>query len=150
MDEEKKRLRVRVAAIIQENESLLMVRHRKGTNAYWLLPGGGVKYGETLPVALERELLEEACVNIDVGAMAFITDAISPDDDRHLIQISFQADICGGEVALGIDESVMEVKFISADEMDSLRIHPPINEELKNGILNGFAQEQNYLGNRWL
>jgi 8-oxo-dGTP diphosphatase len=150
LDEVKKRLRVRVAAIIQKEDSLLMVRHRKGEDSYWLLPGGGVKYGETLSEALECELKEEACVYISVGNWAFVTDAISPNDDRQLIQLSFMATIMAGEVALGIDESVLEVKFVSVDELVSLRVHPPINDGLLNGLLNGFALEQNYLGNRWL
>ncbi|MFA6239725.1 MAG: NUDIX domain-containing protein, partial [Candidatus Hydrogenedentales bacterium] len=58
--------RVRVAAIIVEDGKLLMVRHVKGQESYWLLPGGGVDYGESLVEALERELVEEASVGIRV------------------------------------------------------------------------------------
>jgi hypothetical protein len=46
--------RIRVAAIIQQGNALLMVRHQKAEHSYWLLPGGGVKSGETLEQALHH------------------------------------------------------------------------------------------------
>ena len=150
MSEGQQRPRVRVAAIIQQDKALLLVRHQKGADTYWLLPGGAVQYGETLESALKRELKEEACVDIQVANLAFVTDAISPGGERHLVQCSFEAEITDGDIRLGIDERVVEVKFVPIAEIDSLNIHPPMNAELIDGMLHGFAPKQNYLGNRWL
>ena len=44
--------RVRVAGIVIEDNKLLLIAHKKNNSVYWLLPGGGVNYGESL---------EEAC-----------------------------------------------------------------------------------------
>ena len=52
---EEKNIRVRVAGIIVEDARVLLIAHKKNDKVYWLLPGGGVDFGESLPDAgLER------------------------------------------------------------------------------------------------
>jgi ADP-ribose pyrophosphatase YjhB (NUDIX family) len=51
--------RIRVAAILRWNGRILLLRHEKPSGEVWLLPGGGVRVGESLVSALHRELLEE-------------------------------------------------------------------------------------------
>ena len=41
-------VRVRVAVIICRNNQVLLVEHQKKNKKYWLLPGGGVEFGESL------------------------------------------------------------------------------------------------------
>ena len=142
--------RIRVAAIIQQGDSLLMVRHQKDTRSYWLLPGGGVDVGETLEQALYRELQEEANVAIQSGGLVFVNDAIAPDGSRHVVQCTFLADIITGEVSVGVDGRVVEVRFVLPDELGTLDIHPPLKSELLRGLEEGFAVTSHYLGNRWV
>jgi ADP-ribose pyrophosphatase YjhB (NUDIX family) len=52
-------MRVRSAAVVVRNESLLVIHRFKDGRTYCVLPGGGVEDGETLRKACERELLEE-------------------------------------------------------------------------------------------
>ncbi len=51
--------RIRVSAILRWRGRMLLCRHEKGGKEIWLLPGGGVKSGESLTDALQRELAEE-------------------------------------------------------------------------------------------
>ena len=51
--------RIRVSALLQWNDRVLLCRHEKPGKEYWLLPGGGVNTGESLVDALHRELAEE-------------------------------------------------------------------------------------------
>lgn len=127
-----------------------MVRHEKNSRSYWLLPGGGVEAGETLEQALCRELREEANVDIQSGGLVFVNDSIAPDGSRHIVQCTFLADIIAGEVSVGEDERVVEVRFVSHDELATLEIHPPLKSELLRGLEEGFALTSNYLGNRWV
>lgn len=58
------------AAIIQRNRKLLITRRpNKGLlGGLWEFPGGKLKEGEDLPACLQREILEELGVEIQVGA----------------------------------------------------------------------------------
>lgn len=55
------------AAIISENQRLLLARRKDGTFAgYWEFPGGKVEPGETPEQALQREIREELSTESEV------------------------------------------------------------------------------------
>jgi 8-oxo-dGTP diphosphatase len=57
----------RVRAIVRHQARILLVRHRwvDGT-FFWILPGGGLRPGESMKSAAEREVWEEAGVRVRV------------------------------------------------------------------------------------
>ena len=95
--------RIRVAAVILRDDEILLIRHVRDNETYWLLPGGGVEYGETLSEALKRELMEEASIEIEVGHLIMVNDSIPPDKHRHIVNLHFTAEIIGGEMKLNVD-----------------------------------------------
>jgi len=141
--------RVRVAAIIVKGDSILLVRHEKGAASYWLLPGGGLEFGESLVDGLCREVREETCLEVRVGDLVLASDSIAPDRSRHVVNLCFTGEVIGGELGLGSDERVAEARFIPLDELQDLRLHPDVSAELSRGIKRGFASGEVYLGKRW-
>ena len=141
--------RVRVAAIVVKGDSILLVRHEKDAASYWLLPGGGVEFGESLVDALCREVLEETCLDVRVGDLVLAMDSIDPEGSRHVVNLCFTAEIVGGELELGGDERVVETRFVASNEIQALTMHPDLRAELSRGIAEGFESEDVYRGKRW-
>lgn len=138
---------IRIAACIVKDNEILMIRHKKGDEKYWLLPGGRVEYGETMIETLKREMIEETGLEISVGKLMFVSEAIPEDNHRHIINMFFEAEIVGGEIKLGNEEILDAVEFIDIDKIDEIKIYPIIKDELKQYINDG--KPLGYIGCRW-
>ena len=129
--------RIRVSAALRWQDRLLLCRHEKPGKEYWLLPGGGVKSGESLVEALRRELLEEVGIDDNLvfeGPIA-IVDSIDPVKSfaaRHVVHIIFAGDLTGRslEAATSQDAAVRGHRLYDPAELDEVVLHPPIQRFL--------------------
>jgi len=137
--------RVRVAALLLHDGKVVVVRHRSAGNPYHLLPGGGVDYRETLEAAVKREVLEETGFVVNVGELLFVSDTIDPSGPRHVVNITFSAEVVGGSITCSpIDDNVEAVELVSAEALLGLDLRPPMAAEIA-GFLAGEATP-GYLG----
>jgi len=144
-----KNTRIRVAAVIVEDGKILLIAHRKKRSVYWLLPGGGVDFGESLKEALQRELKEELNINVDVRDIAFVSDSIDPDNERHIVNICFFCMRRSGKLELGRDKRLYDYGFFSPNELNSIIVFPPFKEKLKK-LCAGKDTSHTYIGKKWM
>jgi 8-oxo-dGTP diphosphatase len=148
--------RIRVSAILRWQGRILLLRHEKATGEVWLLPGGGVRLGESLVDALQRELLEETGLfddGMDVpleGPVAII-DSISPRTGpyrKHVVHVVFAADVTGSlEGVTSQDDAVRGHRAFLMRELDAITLHPPIHRFLQRWQPGDPAI---YLGEMWV
>ncbi len=89
--------RIRVGALLRHGDAVLLLRQEKLDRSYWLLPGGGVEEGESLHVALARELTEECGLEgVTLEGPIAIVESIAPPSLRprkHVVHVIFYADV---------------------------------------------------------
>src|SRR5258707_5714243 len=82
------------AAVFRGGRALIIRRARAPLLGHYSLPGGGVEAGETLAVALARELMEEVGIEAEIIAFNHHVEAIFHEGDRirtHFVIASFVA-----------------------------------------------------------
>ncbi|NLV67904.1 MAG: NUDIX hydrolase [Spirochaetes bacterium] len=143
-----KNVRIRVCGILIDRDKLLLIAHKKDDEVYWLLPGGGVDYGESLKEALCREFIEELGISIEVDEISLVSDSIDPEGNRHVVNLCFACRFESGKYRLGNDERLYDFRFFSEDELRGITIYPPINEELVLIMREGCSRSR-YIGRLW-
>jgi 8-oxo-dGTP diphosphatase len=128
--------RIRVSAMLRWRGRILLCRHEKRGGDVWLLPGGGVKAGESLIVALARELAEEVgIVAPPVEGPVALVDSIAPAfslSTKHVVHIIFAGNVDGSlEDVVSQDEAVSGHRLFALDELDGVVVHPPIQRFLQ-------------------
>ncbi len=147
---EKIRPRVRVAGILIEDDRILLIEHTKNNRKYWLVPGGGVDWGESAAEALIREFNEETSLDIEVEKFLFISETIAPDKQKHVINLYFKikkVENSSNIMKLGEEKILTDLRFIPEDEIKNIKLYPNIKEKLIK-LLNKENIEP-YLGLLW-
>jgi 8-oxo-dGTP diphosphatase len=151
---------VRVAGLVLIEGRVLLLRQERGGEDYWMLPGGGVRLGETLADALRREVREEVGLEIAVGQPLAMLESISPDLEaypKHVLHVVVAAEMSAPEVAeatvapfaLAVHDSrVLAARLFAPGEIEALAMRPPINDFLLD-CFTRLPTAMIYLGSRW-
>ena len=112
--------------------SILLVRHRKpDREPYWVLPGGRLEPGETIPGCAERELAEEARLDVDFAGVLYVSEFMK--DGRHTVDVTVRATVGSAEEpSLGEDPEVEEdseqtltdIRWVGLDELEDIELLP--------------------------
>jgi 8-oxo-dGTP diphosphatase len=115
---EKPRPRLGCAGLIRNGDQVLLGKRNKEPNrGLWVLPGGGVEFGESFSTTLQRELLEEAGIEIDVQGVFNVYELINPPGEHRVI-VYVNGSYRSGEPSASSDLS--EVSFLGKEELKEM------------------------------
>ena len=129
-----KRARNSAKAIIIKDGCLLVIHKIDDVGDYYILPGGGQHYYETLTDAVKREVKEETALDVTVGELLFIREYISEHHEfaglepvTHQVEFMFACQIV--EVSQAImgekpDSDQVGVKWLPITELMEHRLYP--------------------------
>ena len=130
------KIRVGAAALVFSEGKLLLARRNKEPNkGMYILPGGGVDFGESLEKAVRRELLEET--SLELTDLKPFRHFELIDEGQHRIIFYFFAKAMNPDCLKSSDD-VYAAKFFSQEEIDALgaEISPFVREVLESAVSN--------------
>ena len=129
---------IRPATIVIKDGKVLLVNSRYKDEEFYLFPGGGTKFGETIEEAAIRETLEETGAKVKIKDLFHVNEYIYADDwNKRSVSIFFIAEVVEiSEPKTNDNGKIKEVKWIKLDELDNYDIRPKIIVDLiKNSLL---------------
>jgi ADP-ribose pyrophosphatase len=114
------------AVVFHDNKVLLVKRQQQPNAGQWAIPGGRLRFGETLQQAAEREILEETGVRIRAGQPIYTFEIIETADNGeptlHYVVIDLAASYIDGHPIPADDAA--DARWFEPEELD----YYPINE----------------------
>ena len=131
-------MRIRPAALIIENNHILLLSYHYEAGTKFALPGGNVDSGENFDQTVRRELEEELGIEVEVGEMIAVGQVHATNDYDACLHVLFEGDIVGGIPALQPDETTAnDLVWVPADKIAELNVYPALNDAILDFIHTG-------------
>ena len=141
-------------AIIVRDGKVLLILNSDNTGDFYLLPGGGQKFGETLLQAMQREVMEETGWVVEPGELILARDYIGANHefarweaDVHQTELMFLAvPVRQIEQALLPDPWQIGIEWVKPAKLKDIRLYPSVLKEILPKIIAGTYSGPIYLG----
>jgi 8-oxo-dGTP diphosphatase len=146
---------IRVGTVAARDGALLLVRHQKpDRDPYWVLPGGRLEPGETIPECAEREISEETGLSARFSGVLYLSEFIT--EGRHTVDITVRMTPAGNEeaelgrdpeVAPGSEPTLRELRWVEVEELGEVELLPTwIKARILEDAAEGWPAGGIYLG----
>ncbi|EKO3999825.1 NUDIX domain-containing protein [Vibrio sp. Vb2880] len=157
--------RIRGAGLLIENDAILLVKIHDFTGEYWIPPGGGFEAGDrSTKACVQREFLEEAGIDVEVGELICVREFLEHNPQRYHAEFFYVIDSYRGTPhidnlkGLNDEEAIQSVAWVPLDKLPTMRLYPkelqgPLIERVQQGrfsthlgsYIQGNAEEVNHL-----
>jgi 8-oxo-dGTP diphosphatase len=138
-------IRVRAGAIIIENNKILLTvynDHKRGI--VYDLPAGGTEPNESIIEAVIREAKEEACIDVEVGPLAFVYEYtphlnFEKFGNTHTLVMMFDCKIKNHSIPRlpeNPDPNQIGVKWLPISELPNVELYANIGTYLQDYSIN--------------
>ncbi|MFH2104095.1 MAG: NUDIX domain-containing protein [Chloroflexota bacterium] len=123
---------ISAAALLVQNERVLLVNHMEsGRYDFWVPPGGRVEGNESIFDCARRETLEETGLSVEPRHIYYIQELVEP--DYHFVKFFILCESFSGKLTLANKEQgedfLVEARFFSREELRAVTVHPEIMKE---------------------
>ena len=140
---------ISAAALITQQQRLLLVNHReRGQYDFWVPPGGKLQGNESIFDCARRETMEETGLSVGLDRIVYIVEYTEP--NYHFCKFFIRCKKCDGNLTLANREQdetfLVKACFFSKADMEEIDVRPTIlKDRFWDDLAAGFP-ETRYLG----
>ena len=118
---ESQRPRIGAAVLVEHNGTFLLgLRNKQNAYGTWVIPGGGVGWGETIQDAAVREIKEETNIDVDIVRFICHKEIINLPGKYHSVVFYYLAK--PKHTSIKASDDISEARFFSIEEIKKLPI----------------------------
>lgn len=140
-------IRTSAKAVVIKNNKLLAIKLNDGIEEFYILPGGGQDSEEQLPQTVEREVREEAGIDVKCNELLFVIEGVHG-EDFHRIDLVFECEYLGKSINAELhgDNNQIGFEWLDLSVLNKLPLYP---SKLRRPIMNYYEGKEylKYLGN---
>lgn len=137
-------IRVRAGGIIIKDNAILLVEFNDEKGLHYNFPAGGTEPDESVIEAVQREVKEEAGVDVKVGPLAFVYEYTPHLNDHyfgpvHSLSMLFECEIIGDQQPRMPDKpdpNQTDVKWIPLTQLNNIVLYPNMKKQILEYVWN--------------
>ena len=147
MQKQSRQIRTSAKAVIIQDGKLLAIKLNDGKEEWYILPGGGQDCEEMLPQTVEREVREEAGIEVKCKDLLFVIEGVHG-EEFHRVDLVFLCDYLGeaSNAERHGDTNQIGFEWLDLSVLNQLPLYP---SKLRRPIMNFYEGKEyiRYLGN---
>ena len=115
--------------VVHEGKFLLAERNKENYKGYWIIPGGGVDFGETIRDAAIREIKEETNLDVEIVKLIGYKEVINVPGNYHSVVFFHLAKPVNMDIKA--KEDISSARFFDLEEIKKLKIAESVEWALR-------------------